>query len=155
VTWDDKEAKVETLLRTAMKAATDSAHLADSTAPEPRYSCYWADSGPQGFTLPATIITASPAVNDGWRTDLYQIPVEVAFLTAEIDDPYRAQVKAMYRAARQAIEGASFTDSDVLNLSVVVGPGSPPQTIAGDEDSPGGLHVVTLPLTVELAAPLR
>ena len=145
MSWDSVEAKVEIMLRTAFKAATDSASLA------PRYRCFWADSAAQSLTLPAVVIAASPAINDGWRTTLFKVPVAVAILTAPPDDPTGSVCKAIYRAVRNAVEGATLSVSGWQACPVTVENSSQPQIHEPDEDAPMGLRVIPLDLMAEAA----
>ena len=145
MSWDSVEAKVETMLRTALKAATDSAGLT------PRYHTFWRDSAAQAMTLPAVVITASPAVNDGWRTTIFRVPVEVAILTAPIDDPTGSNAKATYQAVRSAVEGATLDVSGWQNVAVTVESSAPPVVLERDEVFPGGLRAIKLDLMAEVA----
>lgn len=147
--WDNLESKVETMLRTACKAATDSAALTV------RYKCFWADSAAAAITFPAVILTASPAVNDGWRTDLYKVPVDLAVLTAPIDDTYGSVGKAIYAKVREGIEYATHSVTGWPNIAVTVEASEPPQTIDPGEDWPSGLRVIPLRLTAEVAINVR
>jgi hypothetical protein len=149
MSWDSVEAKVETCLKTAMEAATDSASITV------RYHCYWADSEAQTLTLPAVTLTASPAVNDGYRTTLFKVPVDVAVLTSPVDDAYRSSAKAIYGKIRQAVEEATLSVSGWPNLAVTVEQGGGmPETIPDGADFPGGLHVIPLALVAEAALPV-
>lgn len=147
MSWDSVESKVETALKTAMKAATDSASIIV------RYHCYWADSAAQTLTLPAVAITASPAVNDGWRTTLFKVHVDVAVLTSPVDDTYRSSAKSIYGKVRQAIEEATIAVTGWPNLAITVEPGGPPETLPSSREYPGGMHVIPLALVADAALP--
>lgn len=145
MSWDSVETKVETMLRTAFKAATDSAALTV------RYRCFWADSAAQAFTFPTVAINAGAAINDGWRTTMFQVPVSVAVLTSVIDDPARTTAKAIYGKVRQAVEGAALSVTGWQPVAVTVSASGQPQIVEPDEDVPGGLNVIPLELTAEVA----
>jgi hypothetical protein len=152
VSWDSVEAKVESCLKTAFLAAFDSAGLT-----RPHMRCYWLDdhgdsAEPAGavderYLLPACIITASPAVNDGWQQDIMAVPVEVAFATYPGDDPNRAELKEYYHAARGKLQDSALSVSGWTNLAFMVEPGDPPVSTTD-------VHVVTLSLRAEAALPL-
>ena len=145
MSWDSVEAKVEIMLRTAFKAATDSASLA------PRYRCFWADSTAQALTFPCVDITASGAINDGWRTTIFKVPVAIEIMTAPIDDPTGSVNRAIYRAVRGAIEGATLAVSGWQAAPVTVENSGRPAVIKPDDDVPTGLRVVPLDLMADVA----
>lgn len=146
MSWDSVEAKVETMLRTAFKAATDSASLTV------RYKTFWNDSESLSLTFPAVVITASPAVNDGWRTTMFDVPVDVDVLTAPIDDTYGSVGRAIYGKVRQAIEEATLSgDSDWTNTAVSVVSGGKPGILGMDDDYPAAARVIPLSLVAHVA----
>lgn len=137
------EAAVETGLKTAFQAFTDTLDIED----RPAYRCFWLDDEPsddiEDRAYPLVEITAAPNMPTQNKSTFRDLPVEVKFATHRNADRKRAKLVALYEGCRAIVDTATTIAATGYNVIAV-------RIEQGESDIDENEQYITLPLLVKL-----